>query len=446
VAFLVLGVSGSVVHDAILHSHPKPAELEAEEAVEPGDTIEAAFHDNDKVGILGTSGVKADGGGFGTRVVWEASMRFGVVVRSCDGGTRKKLTFEPEGLTNNTCVHLDGNEWLFGERPYRRADGLVLEDWPGRWLERDARLRGTNTGRKSLWIYDEQHVVVTQFVEIVDGPQTRQKDTCLVRYHIENRDRIAHQVGIRFLLDTFIGNNDGVPFLLPGASELCSAQHIFERSADVPDFIQACENDDLKNPGTIAHLQLRLGGGLEVPSRVTLGAWPNVKLARLNPRCRQMRTLWDVPVLPIRSMPGGDSAVTMYWDPRVLEPGVVRKVGFSYGLGGMARKQGGGKLAVTIGGDFSPGGEFTVTAYAVNPVEGQTLKLQLPPGFDFVVGHRQQRVPLLRQDSVSRKSPVTWKVRAPRREGDYTLKVESSTGVSQGQTVKITARGIFGEN
>ena len=47
--------------------------------------------------------------------------------------------------------------------------------------------------------------------------------------------------------------------------------------------------------------------------------------------------------------------------------------------------------------------------------------------------------------AVSRTSPVTWKVRGPRQKGAYILKVDSSTGASQSQTVKIWARGSFGE-
>ncbi len=55
-------------------------------------------------------------------------------------------------------------------------------------------------------------------------------------------------------------------------------------------------------------------------------------------------------------------------------------------------------------------------------------------------------MPALRPGSASRKSPVTWKVKAPSREGEYLLKVESSNGAAQGQTIKIRARGIFGDS
>jgi hypothetical protein len=43
----------------------------------------------------------------------------------------------------------------------------------------------------------------------------------------------------------------------------------------------------------------------------------------------------------------------------------------------------------------------------------------------------------------SRNSPVTWKVRAARRAGTYTLKVQSSTGESQSQPVTIRSKGLL---
>jgi hypothetical protein len=218
----------------------------------------------------------------------------------------------------------------------------------------------------------------------------------------------------------------------------------FNRRQDVPDFIQACENDDLSNPGTIALVQLKLGGDLEPPDRVTLGAWPNVRLRSRDQRCSQEKTMWEVPVLPIHSLRPGDSAVTIYWNPREIPPGQSRKVGFSYGLGNVASGEGGGKLALSVGGDFTPGGEFTVTAYVSRPQPGQTVTLTLPEGFALVEGDVTQRVPPLPAGSSSPNSPVAWKVKAARKEGSFPLRVESSNGVSQTQNIRIKVKGIFG--
>ena len=94
--------------------------------------------------------------------------------------------------------------------------------------------------------------------------------------------------------------------------------------------------------------------------------------------------MWEVPVLKIGTLNPGDSAVTIYWNPVNLLPKQVREVGFSYGLGNVSSGEGAGKLAVTVGGSFAPRGEFTVTAYVSNPVQGQTVSLKLPEDFELI--------------------------------------------------------------
>src|SRR5262249_24743860 len=151
------------------------------------------------------------------------------------------------GRTNNTCLRIDGAERLFGSEP-------------GHWQETEVKGWQDDQGRrhdgvKSVWGWGEKPVVVTQFVEIVPGEQLGITDTCLVRYLIENHDTAAHEAGLRFLLDTYIGANDGVPFTIPGASGLCDDKMEFNAPEQVPDFIQALENEDLAKPGTVAHVK-----------------------------------------------------------------------------------------------------------------------------------------------------------------------------------------------
>jgi hypothetical protein len=103
-------------------------------------------------------------------------------------------------------------------------------------------------------------------------------------------------------------------------------------------------------------------------------------------------------------------------------------------------QEGGGELAVTTGGSFTPGGEFTVTAYVQDPRVGQTVTLSLPSEFTLLGPAETQNVPAA--SGASRTSPVTWRVRA-NREGTFPVKVTSSTGKSQTQQVRISVKGIF---
>jgi hypothetical protein len=355
---------------------------------------------------------------------WE--MRFGLTTteKAGEGNAYKKLTYSDDGSTNTTVVRVNGTDEPFG---------ATTGGTTARWVRIEAALGKDEKGRerlgkKSVWLSAGGKVQITQVVEIIPsaqpvevepGKQMRVLDTCLVRYLIENKDTESHRVGLRFELDTYIGSNDGVPFTLPGADELCDTHKEFESAEDVPDFIQAQEHPSLKSPGTVAHLTLKMGGGLEAPARVLLTHWRGAPL-------------WEVPLADI----GRDSAVAMYWPERELKPGAKRTVGFAYGLGTVT-STGSGKLAVTLGGSFRPKEVFTVTAKVSNPVKDQTLTLYLPKGLELVECKERQRVPPLPKQAANQTSLVTWKVKIL-RTGKYALKVESSTGISQSKTITIT--------
>jgi serine/threonine protein kinase len=453
VAIVFMGVFSNPTTTAVASAPTTPAVTKPAVNDTPVDLtprIALAFHDEELKIQLGEGGVKPMEGvvrkskdGF-----WKPSMRFGLVAEesAMAGGLKKKLTFEPQGFTNNTVVKLDQGEYFFGDRPFLDADRNDLdlgkpEAWPGRWrdmkkaLGKDAKGR-ERLGCRSEWYYDNEKVSVTQTVEIVLGPLSNQLDTCLVRYRLTNEDLDKHQVGIRFLLDTFVGTSDSAPFLIPGQSALCDTYLSLKTGDAVPDFLQAREFEDLTNPGTIAHIGLK-GAGLEQPGGVALGAWPNPELQHLDKRCLQEKTGWSVPVLSMKQLTPPDSCVVMYWDPKELQPFESREVGFTYGLGKVWNSDGEGWLALTCGGSFTPGGSFTVVAYVSNPAGGETVTLTLPTGLELLGTTATQSVVLPPIGSSSRNSVVTWKVRASQSAGVYTLRATTSRGDVQTMSVQI---------
>jgi hypothetical protein len=344
--------------------------------------------------------------------------KFGLVM--LEGGENKevkKLTYSDDGGTNNTCVRIDGKDFILG-------DDASLWQGPNQPPGKD-RTGRERAGGKSVYAFSSPPIRVTQHVEVVPGElaagqSKRLLDTCLVRYTLENRDDRPHAVGLRFELDTYIGSNDGVPFTVPGQAALCRTRQDFTAKADIPDFIQALENPDLQHPGTVAHLTVKVGGGLDAPDRVSLTHWKG-----------DLKE-WEVPMADI----GSDSAVVLYWGERELAPGATREVGFAYGLGSVSSAEGGGRLGLTVGGSLRPGDAFTVTAYVRDPAPGQTVTLRPGSGLELAEGTAAQTVPPLPAGAASRNSPVTWKVRAA-RPGRYSLRVELSTGEAQTQAVTI---------
>jgi len=384
---------------------------------------------------------KDDGGGRGEGVIGERAktidlrdseprlgiqfnerMRFGVLMLKVKdprwGDKHKQLTYQEDGGTNNTCIRLDGYENLFGQSP-------------GKWKVREKKDKNRPNWTQSIWEYPTEQVVVTQEVMLVPGEQTQVLDTCLVRYTIENKSTVTHKVGLRVMLDTYIGANDGVPFVIPGQPGLLDTMKNFEQK-EIPDFIQALENHDLRNPGTIAHMGLKLPSDeLEPIKSMLICRWPGNAEAR-----------WILdPIEPMNANPEkGDSSVTLYWDERQMAPKEIRKMAFSYGLSKISSlESGNSKLSVTVGGSFRPRGEFTVTAYIKNPQKGQTAKLTLPKGLSLLKGQDAEQT----IDRVGDLSQASWKVTSD-TAGEYTLKVETkepgNVPQSENYTIRIVER------
>jgi hypothetical protein len=349
--------------------------------------------------------------------------RFGIVMLKeqdpKDPDKHKRLTYKVDGSSCNTCLRIDGSEMLFGKRPQ------------GQWVRgmKEAQEKG-RLGWKSVMDFTESKVRVTQHVEIVPGEQSRTLDTCLVWYTVENRATVPHKVGLRMMLDTFIGANDGVPFTIPGQPGLLTTKRDFGEK-QIPDYVEALEHPDLKAPGTVARLGLK---GLKLPGielepihAMTICRWPGSTV------------LWELTDKEKQPMED-DSCVFLYWTERSMPPGEVRHMAFTYGLGTISVSGGPNTLGLTAGGSFRPGGVFTVTAYVKNPMERQKVKLALPAGLSLVEGEEAEKA----VEPAGDYSQVSWRVRA----GDsatYTIRA-TSAGHEATTRVRIKTGGIFNSN
>jgi hypothetical protein len=346
---------------------------------------------------------------------------FGISTTANAGpASNKRITFAEDGSTNSTVVRLDkivgilggrGGKWLRTNVP-RLEDGIAPTPYAilpshSTWMV------PTGTGGAGVVFHQVLEIVPGQALTAGSGVR-RQYDTVVVRWIIHNRDKKDHSTGLRLKLDTLIGGNDGVPFTVPGQTGLVTSFADFRTAKEVPDFVQALEVANLKQPGTVAHMTLKLGSAVEPPDRVSLTAWPGPDPS------------WNIPVAPM----GNDSAAILYWSPKTLKAGDKRVIGFSYGLGNVAYND---KLGLTLGGSFEPGQQFTATAYVENPAQGQTLRLELPAGLKRVEGAETQPVPAAKPGG---PALVTWKVEVA-EVGSFRLVVHSSTGISQAKTISI---------
>jgi hypothetical protein len=326
----------------------------------------------------------------------------------------QRITFSPQG-GHDIKVRIDNRELIFGQPP-------------GRWSPRQVPIGKTATGRprhgiKSTYVIDNIHI--TQTLEIVPGKpsakptpgQKRQLDTLLVRYLVENKDSRPHKVAIRITIDMYMINNDGALFASPTTHPKKILNGIAFQAKKMPAYVQVLQIPNLQNPGQVGHFTLKMGKRLEGPSRLVL---TNLGFCFMG---------WDVP-----AQPAGDSAVAIFFDDKEIPAQGKRDMAYAYGIGIASSPESEGRVSLDLGGSFEPGKRFNITAYVDEPVEGQTLSLDLPTGMELVEGKQIQPVP---PPTPEGRSIVRWQARV-QRLGRFPLRVHSSTGLTQTKTVTLS--------
>jgi hypothetical protein len=323
----------------------------------------------------------------------------------------KRLTYQEDGSNNNCVIKIDNHEYLFGNPA------------PGFWVRDERRQQmkkvvlKENRRWKSVMEWPEG-VRVTRLVRLIGGEQTRLLDTCLITYEIENRSDLRRTVGIREMLDTFIGANDGTPFAIPGLPGLVDTMKEIPQK-DIPQFIQALETGDPSKPGTVAVLGCKIRG-LEPMLRLVICHWPD----EIGSEVR-----WQWKYRAMNNPPENkDSCLVMYWPEMDMAPKEKRRVGYTWGLGAITglkqeegTTQGGdptGKLALTVFGPMRKGKEFTVLAYVKNPTSNQAVELTLPKGLSFAANETAEK--RVTPDRQLPYTQVSWRVRAD-EAGDYLI-------------------------
>jgi hypothetical protein len=325
--------------------------------------------------------------------------------------TWKRLTYAEDGSTNSTMVKINGREYRFGEvNPDRDwAHGVKAID-----------LKDPYRGRYSTFRFRGDDVDVMQYVQVVPG-QTNALDTVLIYYRARNGGTVPRKVELRLLLDTFIGSNDGVPFLVPGQTKLVRMADLSGK--DVPEYLEVIENpNDPKNPGTVVRLGLKgiRWGAIDPvePSKVSIGQMDNNRA-------------WDALSKEITD----DSSVAIYWPEKEVRPGQTVHYAITYGLGALEVSN---DLGITAPGSVMPNRSFTVTGYVYKAKKDQTVRLEVPSGLEVVDGEEKTVA------ADAERAQVFWTVRAKVQKGTFDVHATSNGVRSKPVRVVVKLSGIFG--
>ena len=318
-----------------------------------------------------------------------------------------RLTFAENGSTNNLMTMIDGV--------------AINVKFPVSSFRELEQVDGEGKSWKNLYSDKTVGIDISQTVKIVEGEQSGNLDTVIAKFSLTNNSRKNHSFSFRYMLDTFIGSNDGVPFTIPNFNGLCNTFANFNTTSVIPEYIEALEFPNLANPGTVAHLGTVVSakhGNFAPMSQVLLTAWPGINCG------------WLVPIDPFRR----DSAIVMYWKPAIVKPGESYECAFSYGLQPLTKSVGANGIAISTGGVFEKGKNAIIIAYVDQPKIGDFVTLDLPEGLKI-----STKTPVKQKVKYIPGQPygqVTWQIKLE-EDGMKKVTISRSNGVSLSKEIRV---------
>lgn len=137
--------------------------------------------------------------------------RFAIETTSGDPGNpsdnEQSLIYgRPIPWTSYTTLRIDDDDYIFGG-PSRK-----LEKRTGKELQTGTPIRQVTTDDRIITDFDYDGITARQVLSFFRTPTTRVKDSALIEYEITNKTKKSITLGIRVMLDTKLGSNDGAPF------------------------------------------------------------------------------------------------------------------------------------------------------------------------------------------------------------------------------------------
>ncbi|NLY10297.1 MAG: cellulosome anchor protein [Firmicutes bacterium] len=285
-----------------------------------------------------------------------------------------------EPWTSYTTIRIGNESWVFGGQTNSRSgrEGLFGEMIQAPTIEDGAIISTWKTGP----------IEVTQRLSFARSSTTGLLDTARIEYELHNVDNVSHMVGLRIMLDTMLGENDGAPFRVNDQALLTDS--VFYRD-NMPEFWQAF--DSLSDPQVMSQGTLR-SDQVSIPDRVYFTNWGSLA-----------DDLWNFDFQPGRDFTRKgefelDSAIALFWDPVPLRAGESRSYVAYYGLGGVTIAPGEISVGVTspaqVIADELSQQSFTLVAYVQNTGKGEALDvvatLDLPEGLQLADGQNERRL------------------------------------------------------
>ncbi|SJZ31109.1 cohesin domain-containing protein [Selenihalanaerobacter shriftii] len=273
----------------------------------------------------------------------------------------------PKPWTSYTTIQIDGKNYVFGGKTNKRA---------GQFGKYGTKVKAPyitdQNGIETVYRYGK--IKVIQSLTFVKSNTTGLPDTAQIKYKIINNDQKSHKVGLRIMLDTMLGSNDGAPFRI-GANSVTTDKMYTQQ--ELPVFWQAF--DQLSNPHVTAQGTVK-GNQVTAPDKLYFADWGSLADG-----------VWSFDYNPDEDfMRKGefqlDSALALFWESNSIPPGGSKTYLTNYGLGGITIVPGLLSLGVSSPAKVvldEQTNSFPVVAYIQNTAEITAKEvvadIELPP-------------------------------------------------------------------
>jgi hypothetical protein len=335
----------------------------------------------------------------------------------------------PVPWTSYTTIHIDNKAYIFGgySRKTERRSGMTAK-------------YGTVVFQKKknktlLTVVDFGPIQVTQRLSFFRNPITKVKDTVKITYLVLNNDRVDHRVGIRVMLDTKLGSNDGAPFRI-GSTEVTSELRLNKKQLSE----YWLTFDSLITPNVIAQGTLSFPAeSITAPDTLLLANWGTL-----------VDNPWSVDYQKGRSFIRQgelekDTALALYWDPVSIRAKETHVVTTLYGLGELSLSPGELSLGLTAPKEIllnqseNQPASFLVMGYAFNSggfdAYDTTIHFDIPKGFTIMNGQKRYTVSRLNAGETV-QFPIKLQLNTHARPGRYAIQLLSESATLENNRIR----------
>ncbi len=208
-----------------------------------------------------------------------------------EGAEQSNLLFYDEPPSSYALIYLDDDLFIFGgdEGSFSKRPVII-----GNYIE-------------AVWGNDL--ISVAQVVQFVQREKTGLEDGVILRYEIENRTSRNVEIGIRVLYDTYLGEKSPFHFVLADGTRM-EYETEFDGLSLPPSWVSKEENGD--RPCLRGVLEGRL---VTPPRKVVFANYRSLLQQPVQYRIMKTHRFHNLPYSR------NDSAVALYFGPKLLEPG-----------------------------------------------------------------------------------------------------------------------------